>query len=111
MSSATHRMLVLGVFFAVQACAASVGVHREELEWCTCGNAVCQPTCGETSNDCPSDCRACICGNALCQAGCGESAGNCPGDCATCGCGNSVCDRMERNSVQNRAWWVETLNN
>ena len=43
-----------------------------------CGDGVCEPSRGETSESCPQDCPA-KCGDAICEAG--ENTMNCPSDC------------------------------
>jgi len=84
----------------------------------SCGNGKCEPTLGETQNNCLTDCHCgdglcypkqenkfscakdcCICGDGTCDViGCGESPNTCIADCPA-SCGDAKCSSGE--SIEN----------
>lgn len=58
-----------------------------------CGNAKCEPDCGENTETCPADCGASgSCGDGVCSDSLGENSETCPTDCGADGsCGDGIC--------------------
>ena len=57
-----------------------------------CGDGICDPSLGETTNTCPSDCHPQgYCGDGICDPDLGESTITCPGDCPLT-CGDGFCN-------------------
>jgi len=67
---------------------------------CSCGDGVCDGSCGETQATCPQDCHS-ICGNGVCELG--ETSENCPQDCyvQVSGCGDGLCNRTAGENADN----------
>ena len=90
------NFLIKGAFFIALSLVLFIPnpTMAADCSQASCGNTICDSSCGETSSscsyDCPSGCQpldpCCSeawCGNGVCETSCGETSSNCFYDCKT----------------------------